>query len=68
MTRIVVIFKDSTEKPQYWNTYKNSTFEILWPAVSYGCKSWTLQSTDEDRIQEAQLSLTNRAMLVCKAV
>jgi len=28
---------------------------LLWPILSYGCESWTLKSTDEDRIKSFEM-------------
>ena len=37
---------------------------LVWPVVSYGCESWTLKSTDEDRIKSFEMKTFRQILRV----
>ena len=37
---------------------------LLWPILSYGCESWTLKSTDEDRIKSFEMKAFRQILRV----
>ena len=37
---------------------------LVWPAVSYGCQSWMLKSTDDDRIKSFEIKAFRQILRV----